>query len=363
MACIYAVSDDSISWVSSFINFFFIVFFLIVLLSSVFAFRPSESWNEISTPINWFILYFLSIAIINSEKRFFVFVLLFLLVNFKMSQHGFFSFVGRGFAYTGWGVTGSPGWFRDSGDFGIAMTIFFPLAFAFAFALKDYWGRYKRWLFYFLPITGMVTIVATSSRGAQLGMLAIGIWFLMKSSKGLKAMMGILIVGGALYALLPDRMLQEFETAGDDKTSQDRLDHWEFGMEVIRDKPLLGIGYHNWLDYCNFMNPHGLGTRGNCRLPHNTYIEAASELGVIGFLLYVLMALFIFRLNARTRSIARQGDNKFIQYMAHGLDGGLVGFLVSTIFFSELFYPNFWVQLSMTVALHAVAKKQLLTND
>jgi hypothetical protein len=86
-------------------------------------------------------------------------------------------------------------------------------------------------------------------------------------------------------------------------------------------------------------------------------------LGVIGFLLYVLMALFIFRLNARTRSIARQGDNKFIQYMAHGLDGGLVGFLVSTIFFSELFYPNFWVQLSMTVALHAVAKKQLLTND
>ena len=114
-----------------------------------------------------------------------------------MSQHGFFSFASRGFSYTSWGVVGSPGWFRDSGDFGIAMTVFFPLAFAFAFALKDYWGRYKRWFFYFLPITGMVTIVATSSRGAQLGMVAIGIWFLLKSGKGIKAMIGILVVGWA----------------------------------------------------------------------------------------------------------------------------------------------------------------------
>jgi hypothetical protein len=42
--------------------------------------------------------------------------------------------------------------------------------------------------------------------------------------------------------------------------------------------------------------------------------------------------------------------------VAHGLDGGLVGYLVSTFFFSELFYPVIWVQLSMTVALHQISK-------
>ena len=355
-------NDKSIKWVSSTGNFLILLFLFIVLLSAVFAFRPSVAWDKIDIPILWVIVYFLIITVVNTEKRFFVFVLLFLLVNFKMSQHGFFSFARSGFSYTGWGVTGSPGWFRDSGDFGIAMTVFFPLAFAFAFALKEYWGRYKRWFFYFLPITGMVTIVATSSRGAQLGMVAIGIWFLLKSGKGIKAMMGIIIVSLAVYALLPERMLEEYQTAGDDKTSQARLEHWEFGMEVVRDKPVLGVGYHNWLDYCNFINPYGLGIKSHCQLLHNTYIEAAAEIGVTGLVVYVWLALYVFRLNARTRVNARQSGNKFILYMAHGLDGGLVGYLVSTIFFSELFYPDFWVQFAMTAALHEVAKKQLVLN-
>ena len=363
IVCIYAFSDKTITWVRSPANLLIVIFFIIVLLSSVFAFRPSVSWAAIDVPVNWVILYFLIITTVNTEKRFFVFVLLFLLLNFKMSQHGFFSYARRGFSYTSWGVTGSPGWFRDSGDFGIAMAVFFPLAAAFALALKDYWGRYKRWFFYFLPITGMVTIVATSSRGAQLGMAAIGVWFLLKTRKGLKAMIGITIVGWILYATLPERMLGEYHTAGQDPTSINRLAHWAFGMDVVRDNPILGIGYHNWLNYCNFMNPSGLGLKSNCQLPHNTYIEAAADLGVTGFCIYVWLALLIFFLNARTRKNAKQSKNKLIVYLAHGLDGGLVGYLVSTIFFSELFYPVFWVQLSMTVALHEISKKQSVLNE
>ena len=359
MTCVTAFSDKTIKWVSSAGNFLMLFFLIIVLLSSVFAFRPSVSWGAIDIPINWVIVYFLIITIVNTEKRFFVFILLFLLLNFKMSQHGFFSFANRGFAYRSYGVTGSPGWFRDSGDFGIAMTVFFPLAFAFALALKEYWGRYKRWFFYFLPITGMVTIIATSSRGAQLGMVAIGIWFLLKSTKGIRAMIGILIVGWALYAMLPERMLEEYRSAGDDKTSQDRLDHWAFGMEVIDDNPVLGVGYKNWLDYCNFINPNGLGRKPNCRIPHNTYISAASETGVTGFIAYIIMILFSFRQNSRTRVNAKKTGNKFVLYIANGLDGGMVGFIVSTVFFSVLFYPMFWVQISLTVVLHEISKKQI----
>ncbi len=359
MVCITAFSDKTIKWVRSTGNFLIILFFVIVLISSVFAFQPISSWVAIVIPINWVILYFLIITVVNTEKRFFVFVLLFLLLNFKMSQFGFFTFVRRGFSYTGWGVSGSPGWWRDSGDFGIAMTVFFPLAIAFALALKDYWGRYKRWFFYFLPITGMVTIVATSSRGAQLGMVAIGVWFLLKSRKGLKAMIGIIIAGLAIYAILPEGMFEEYHRAGQDPTSIDRLAHWEFGMDVVRDKPILGVGYHNWLDYCNFMNPNGLGwgMRPVCRLPHNTYIETAAELGIPGLFVYVWIALFMFRLNACTRINAKKSQNTLVQYLAHGLDGGLVGYLVSTFFFSELFFPDFWVQFAMIVALHESSKK------
>jgi O-antigen ligase len=357
MVCVTAYSDKTIKWVSVRGNFLVVLFFLIVLLSSVFAFRPSLSWNAIDIPINWVIVYFLIITVVNTEKRFLVFVLLFLLVNFKMSQHGFFSFANRGFTFARYGVTGAPGWFRDSGDFGIAMTIFVPLALAFALALKEYWGRYKKWFFYFLPITGMVTIIATSSRGAQLGLLAIGVWFILKRRGGIKAMLGILIVGSALYFLLPEAMLARYHSAGEDTTSIDRLNHWHFGMQVIQENPVLGIGYNNWLTYCNFINPNGLGNLPFCRMPHNTYIEAASQLGVTGLVIYIWIAMYIFRLNARTRKNAIQFNNKLIIYLAHGLDGGLIGYMVSTIFFTELFYPDFWLQLAMAVALHEISRR------
>ncbi len=353
LAIVAAVQDKSVKWVSATGNLLMILFFIVVLLSSLFAFNSSLSWDKIDIPINWLIVYFLMITVLNTRRRLFLFLLVFLLVNFKMSSHGFISFASRGFAYTKWGVVGPPGWFGDSGDFGIAMIVFTSIAIAFVLALRSRWGKYKRLLFYYAPFTGLMTIIGTSSRGAQLGMVAMGAWFLLKSKNGVKALVIMVVVGSILYSVLPVEMLQEFESAGEDGTSTDRLEHWEFGMEVIGGHPILGIGYENWLAYCNYKNPDGLGYKGWCRLPHNTYISAGSELGVAGLLLYVLMAVYMFILNARTRRAAEKSNDLLHCYLAHGFDAGMVGYLVASIFFTVLFYPIFWVQLAMVVALNA----------
>lgn len=362
-ALVTAITDKDIKWVSSKGSILFVLFYITVIFSSVFAFQSHLSWEKIDIVINWVIVYFLFICIINTEKKFFLFFILFLIVNFKMSQHGFLSFASRGFTYTKWGVVGAPGWFHDSGDFGIAMLIFSALATSFVLALKDYWGKYKRLLFYFVAVTGFVTIIGTSSRGAQLGLVAMGVWVLLKSRLGIKALLSILIIGTLLYVLLPEQMFAEFSSAGDDGTSQDRLAHWGFGAEVALANPFFGIGYENWLSYCDFMNPYGLGYKDWCRLPHNTYISAAAEIGLIGLILYLLIVLSIFRINFRTRINAKLTDNNFIYYMAHGLDTGLFGYLVATIFFTTLFYPLFWVQLAMVVALNNISKCHGISNQ
>jgi O-antigen ligase len=362
-------SDRTVGWVRSPANPVIILFYLLVLLSCLVAFRPSASWDKIDIAVNWIVAYFLIITVVNSERRFFVFLLLFLLANFKMSQFGFRVFVMRGFSFQGWGVSGSPGWFQNAGDFGLQMVIFAPLAIVFVYELRKYWGRMKKLLLYLLPLTALVTIVATSSRGAQLGLAGVGAWYLLKSRFGLKALAGIIIAGWALYLVLPPEMLAEFETAGEDATSKARLAFWGFGMEVIKGFPVLGVGYENWLDYCYFVKPQGfmlyvLG-RGqymqHCLDPHNTFIEAAAEIGVPGFLLYVLMILLVFVINARTRTNARKVGNNFILYTAHGLDAGLIGYMLSSFFLTVLFYPMFWFQLALTVALHEVSRRQAST--
>ncbi len=357
-----AITDKEIKWVSSNGNILLILFYLVVVLSGVFAFQPSLSFDKIDIVINWVVVYFLFISVVNTEKRFFIFFLLFLIVNFKMSQHGFVSFASRGFAYTNWGVVGAPGWFHDSGDFGIAMLIFSAAVISFTMPLKEHWGRNKKLFFYFVALTGLITIIGTSSRGAQLGMVAMGIWVLLKSRLGIKALLSIVIVGSLLYALLPEQMFVEYQTAGDDGTSQDRLAHWDFGIDVALENPMFGIGYENWLVYCDFMNPYGLGYKDTCRLPHNTYISAAAETGLISLGLYIILALFMFNQNAKTRRHAKSNGNSFIYFVSHGLDAGLFGYLVASIFFTVLFYPLFWIQLAMVVALNNISKKLVVKS-
>lgn len=355
LACLFAFSDRSIKWVSNYGNTLFILFVIVVVLSSVFAFRPSISFGKIHILVNWVVLYFLFITVVNTEKKFIVFLLVFFLANFKMSQFGFRSFLAHG--YSGYGVSGAPGWFKDSGDLGIAMLTFVPLTIAFILALRDCWGKYKKMVFYMLPITGLVTIIATTARGVQLGVVATGIWFLIKSRNGIKGTAGILIVGLLLYMLLPEKMLDEFHNAGEDRTSQARLTFWRYGSEVVSDHPVLGVGYYNWIGYCNFVNPNGIAYYDHCLVAHNTYVTAAAEIGITGLMVYVILMLFILKLNARTRVNAEQRNNKFILYIAHGLDGGLIGYMIATVFFTVLFYPMLYVQLAMTVTLHELSKK------
>src|SRR5690606_41658911 len=66
-----------------------------------------------------------------------------------------------------------------------------------------------------------------------------------------------------------------------------------------------------------------------------------------------------FFTNARTRKVAKRvnewGD--FLRALAFGLDAALVGYLVAGFFVTVLYYPFFWMNLSMTAAAHCVTRR------
>ena len=66
---------------------------------------------------------------------------------------------------------------------------------------------------------------------------------------------------------------------------------------MMRDRPILGIGYANWTKY------HTV-TYGYRMLPHNIFIEAGSELGYTGLVAFVGLIGCTFVLNRRTRKLA-----------------------------------------------------------
>jgi O-antigen ligase len=322
----------------------------VLLASSFAALSPEASFDALGDYLSWVVIYLLIANVVVTEERFLVFMLSFLLYSFKMSQSATHSWASDGFIFRDWGVAGAPGWFSNSGEFGIQMCVFLPLVLAFTAVLRDQWGKWKRIFFYAAAITAITGIVASSSRGALFGLAAVALWMLLKSRKKWRSLLLVAVLAGFTYVILPEAQKTRLQNMGDDQTSVRRTLYWKRGLDIMKEYPALGIGYNNWAPYhrTNF---------GYTALPHNIFIQAGAELGYTGLAALVALIGCTFIVNRRTRKTAqrRPDGGKFIVAMAHGLDGALVGYVASGSFITVLYYPYFWINFAMTAALYRAA--------
>jgi putative inorganic carbon (HCO3(-)) transporter len=204
----------------------------------------------------------------------------------------------------------------------------------------------------FLPITAMVSIVASSSRGALVGIGVVCVWWLVAVNRRqrIRSVVALTVVSAVTWALVPQGSRDRFAVMGEDDMSTARLVRWEEGIEMARRYPLLGVGYANWTEYHEDHFDPGLGSL----LSHNIFVQVGAELGYTGLLAFLLMIVAKFRVNSQTRRLARTtpGDNRFFHAMALGLDGAMVGYLASGFFVTVFYYPYFWINLAMTIALN-----------
>ena len=325
-----------------------VVFSLVLLASCVTALDPGQAYAKLPVYITWVLVFLLITNVVTSEQRFFIFMLAFLLYCLKMSQHAVQAWVTNRFAFVDWGVSGAPGWFENSGEFGIQMCIFLPLVVEFVLALRHQLGPWARRIFYLMPFTAVAGIVASSSRGAVVGAGAVLLWWVARSKQRGRAFVAVGLSLIAMWVLLPPEQKARFATAGEDNTSLSRFERWEAGLEMARRHPALGIGFNNWETYYG-------------PLSHNIFIEAVSELGYTGLAAFVGLIVATFWVNFKTRRLLRRVrmPTHFLRHMAYGLDGALIGYLVSGFFVTVLYYPYFWINLAMTVALHVSARNEV----
>lgn len=321
----------------------------IVLLSASFGYDPSLSFSHLSDYFNWVVIYFAIIRTVRTKTRFFIFFLLYMLCNFKMSQHGFLSWAGRGFAFDIDGVGGAPGWFQNSGEFGIQLCIFTPLMVAFVLAVRPYCKTLVRYALYVVPVTAIASTVGSSSRGALVGLAAASLWSVKTTKYFLRTVALGAVLATAVYYTIPAESMKRFENTGTDHTSLHRLDRWAKGWATMKAHPLLGIGHKNWEEY--YAANLNYGVRGT-PLVHNIFVESGTEHGFIGVGTLILMILSMFVVNKKTRVLAAQQQDKFSVYVAHGLDAATLGMVISASFVTVLYYPYVWIQAAFVASLN-----------
>ncbi len=151
-------------------------------------------------------------------------------------------------------------------------------------------------------------------------------------------------------------------TAFSSSASSGRNDLWSIAFRIFSGHPILGIGADNFvlvepnyvkssLDLSSlaivFDSPH---------VAHNTYIQVATELGLVGLVVFALVLTGTYRLGlAAVRRAARAGDLE-LEVLARGLLVGLVGLLAAYVFLTAEYEKQIWLVLGFVAAAFAVAR-------
>lgn len=121
-----------------------------------------------------------------------------------------------------------------------------------------------------------VAIIATNSRvGISLLALICLLWFALLSKKAIAWLVSAVVM---VYYFAPFVILR-FKDIGFGRTITsntilERFEFWRYGLDLIRAKPLLGHGLSNPFAF------------------HNSYIQVAVELGLIGMVIFAMVLLF-----------------------------------------------------------------------
>lgn len=336
-----------------------VVMSLVILASSLLAYSPTQSFDKIDVWVNWLVAFVLITHTVLDRRRFYLFVVLFLLWSTKMSQHGL-----RAFLLTGGGASGAPGWFQNTGEFALQMCIYVPLSFYLLVAFYPRLSKVKVALLALLPIAGVASVLGSGSRGGQLALACVAGYMLLRSRHKIRGFVAVAILVPIVWTALPADQKERFSTAGSDKTSVSRLAYWKAGLQMANEHPVFGVGFENWaLYYQTYFPPSkgGIveyGPNGEVRVEvsHNSFVEVVSQLGYAGLLAFCAAIFAVFRTNALTRRALKATSNpdQFLFQMTYALDAGLIGFLVAGFFMAVAFYPFVWIHLAIAVALKQV---------
>lgn len=350
--------DPHRHWVRDSTNIWMTAFLVVILVSSALATYPSISWAHWFDFVGWYVIYFLIINILTTPERYFIFLVIFLVANFKMSFFGARTWAARGFGYASWGLVGPPGFFGNSSDFSSEMLMFAPIAFELALFVKP---RVRRLTYRFLmlgAITGAMSVLGASSRGSQVALAFQGGWIAIQRKLNIKVLIAAVVLAGVGYAFLPAAEKARFTSAGTDSTSIQRLDYWKEGVKMIENHPFLGVGYFNFAPVYVSHKSDKLW-HGKAQVPHNIFIQVGTDAGLIGLGIFMML---IYRNLKVTREIRRACEEiKDLPAFAPSVARGLVittwGFVIAGQFNTVAYYPFLWINLALTVSLAAIVRR------
>jgi putative inorganic carbon (hco3(-)) transporter len=241
----------------------------------------------------------------------------------------------------------------DGNDFALSANIVVPLC---LFLMFDAAKVRRRIVFAALLVLFLAAIIGTQSRGGTLGLIAVGIYFWLKSDRKVVTAMIAVVAVVAVFALAPPQYFARMNdiTNTQEGSAEGRMLTWNAAVRMALDHPLTGVGAGH------FAVKYGAEYRTRTDVPwqtaHSIYFLTLGELGFPGII--VLLWFFIGNLLANRRLAAALAAGGGPEWRRHArllaaTSAALIAFAVNGAFLSVLYYPHIFVLAALlTVSRH-----------
>jgi putative inorganic carbon (hco3(-)) transporter len=195
-------------------------------------------------------------------------------------------------------------------------------------------------------------LVGTNSRGGFIAFLAMIAVAWLRSQYKFQALVVGAVVVAVGFSVLPEERIagtrDRYATIDDyneDDSFQGRVAVWNEALKIVRNNPVAGGGF----DIFDL----SVG-----KASHNSYIEAAGEHGIVGFILYILVVITaIGHLSGVVKASRDDPELFWARDLARLMQLSFVAYLVGSLVINHAFFEYFYVQLSIVAVLHIIVAK------
>lgn len=285
--------------------------------------------------LSTFVMYLLIVTLVNSEIKLRITLYLLTILTLILALQGIVQF------YTGFGLAQqtmiagrirSIGIFADPNDLALTFLIIIPFIF---FTLID-----SRNLLIKIQSVAILAVIAyafylTGSRGGFLG-LAVLAFLLFVRRFGLRLGSIVGVVGAiAVIALAPDRFA---DLSPQEASAYGRIEAWGRGLSLLKANPLFGTGAGTFMEH-------------HYRTAHNSFVLCASELGLFGLFIWVLLIFISMRNLFFIGTEARERRLMDLALLSDSLFFAFVGFITSAFFLSRTYNELLYILIGLAVAI------------
>lgn len=244
-------------------------------------------------------------------------------------------------------VMGPPGSFiEERNSIGLALLMTIPLLWYLRMQASRFWERYA--LLAAAALT-LIAVIGTHSRGALLGLLAVGLFFLMKARNKFSVIVSMIPVALVILYVMPQEWFDRMgtvKTYDEDASAMGRIYAWNNAIKLAN-MSFLGGGFRAVTGYG--------GTDS-----HSNWFGVLGEQGWIGLIMFVLLHVFTWRTATRIMRLSKdQPSLIWARDLAAMVQVSLVGYMSAGSFLGLQYFDLFYHLIVIVIIVAEIVKREL----